>query len=190
MERVIYTGAQGTGKTTILNIMRATYDVITEVVRNLAKTGIKINEQGTLEGQETIFNEYKRLLSEKREYISDRGLTDVAAYTLYHSVHEKNIDKKAALTRLALDQINYIKQFVKENPDVVYCYFPIEFPVVDDGVRSTDEKFREEIDKHIVDILKIANIPYITITGSVATRLSTCMDAMEYAKYRNILYRF
>lgn len=190
MERVIYTGAQGTGKTTILNIMRAAYDVITEVVRNLSKKGVKINEQGTLDGQETIFNEYKRLLGKKREYISDRGLTDVTAYTMYLASHEKNTDEKAALVRLAQNQINYIKQFVEKNPDIVYCYFPIEFPVVNDGVRSTDEEFRKEIDKHIVDILKTVNIPYITVTGSVEQRLSTCMDVMEYVKYRNSLYRF
>ena len=43
MHRIIFTGAQGTGKTTVLNHYKENgKNVITEVVRRLAKKGVKI----------------------------------------------------------------------------------------------------------------------------------------------------
>lgn len=162
----IYTGAQGTGKSTILNIFKERgYNVITEVVRNLSKQGVKINEMGDRDGQERIFNEYKRLFKENSNYISDRGLTDVCAYS--YDLAKTNPD----IVRLAADQLAEIKKFNKENPDVVYFYFPIEFPVVDDGVRSTDEVFRTHIDQLILAILKECEINYIEVRGSVDERV-------------------
>ena len=58
MKRLIFTGAQGTGKTTILNHFKNEgYNVITEVVRNLSKEGVKINEMGDESSQARIYDE-------------------------------------------------------------------------------------------------------------------------------------
>ena len=98
-KRLHFVGAQGTGKTTILNHYKDQgYNVITEIVRNLAKEGVNINEMGDVEGQKTIFGSYQKLLKSKKGYISDRGLVDVLSYTFSHALVED--DENGPLKKL------------------------------------------------------------------------------------------
>lgn len=166
--KIILTGAQGTGKTTILNHYKEEgYPVITEVVRNLAKQGFNINESGDKDGQNAIFNEYCKLFTDNKSFISDRGLTDVVAYTMYLC------DTGRVTPKFMEEQAEKLEKFVKDNKDIVYFYFPIEFPVVNDGVRSVDEEFRSCIDINICTLLREMNIPFITVSGSVEERAKT-----------------
>lgn len=168
--RIILTGSQGTGKSTVLNHYKGTYPVITEVVRNLSKKGVKINEMGDEEGQKKIFNEYVKLFK-KKNFISDRGLTDVYAYSLYHFDQGK----------LSLDELSReagkIDELKKE--DILWVYFPIEFDVVDDGVRSTDEEYRKYIDETIKQTLDSFGIKYITVRGTVEERIKQIDQAIK-----------
>lgn len=170
-KRIHFVGAQGTGKSTILHhYQELGYNVITEVVRNLAKEGVNINEMGDIDGQKTIFGSYQKLLKSKKGYISDRGLVDVLSYTCSHAIAEDNED--GPMKKLADKQYMTAAKFYHDNPDIEICYFPIEFPVVDDGVRSTDEEFRAEIDFLIKTFLDSAEIKYHTITGTVEKRIA------------------
>ena len=168
MKKIIFTGAQGTGKSTILNYFKEKgYPVITEVVRTLAQEGIKINEEGTIKSQEIIFETYKQLLSNCSGMVfSDRGLTDVVSYTAYLAIAEHNFDAM----KLLIQELEAIREWNEEN-DAVYFYFPIEFPVVDDGVRSTDEKYRKFINDYIKFVLDYLKIDYHTVTGTVEERI-------------------
>jgi nicotinamide riboside kinase len=170
--RICLVGAQGTGKTTVLNIFKdAQYPVITEVVRNLMKSkGIKINQDGDEETQSMIFNEYAKVLSETPKYVSDRGLFDVVSYSL-----AALIDKKIS-EDFYVEQVNQLEKFIEENPDIVYIYFPIEFPVVDDGVRSTDEDYRKAIDKCIQKHLELMKVSYLTVHGTPSERFCQILE--------------
>ena len=96
MAKLIFTGAQGTGKSTILNHYKEKgMNCITEVVRNLSKQGININESGDESGQKVIFETYKEVLTQPGDYISDRGLTDVLAYTMYLRDRNQNLNYSA-----------------------------------------------------------------------------------------------
>lgn len=183
MNRIIFTGAQGTGKTTILNEFKnREMNVITEVVRNLAKEGVKINEMGDEKGQKKIFSTYEKLLSERVDYISDRGLIDVLAYSMH-------LNKKGLVSdKLVETQFKALKKFVKNNSDVIYCYFPIEFDVVDDGVRSIDEEFRKEIDNNIKEILISLGQPWVTVKGSVENRINMVDMIYKWIEAGVILY--
>ena len=127
MHRIVFTGAQGTGKTTVLKeFENKGMNVITEVVRELAKTGVKINKDGDEKGQAKIFKTYKDKLSSSNinGYISDRCLIDVVAYSMYLAEQGKVSDE------FVQKQMKQLIKFKNENPDIAYCYFPIEFDVL------------------------------------------------------------
>ena len=156
--KINLTGTQGTGKTTVLNELSRIYpqfNIITEVVRNLSSTGVKINEEGDNKSQYAIFSAYQELFEQNKNYISDRGLVDVIAYDRYLYKHNK-------INQIVLlNHQQALRRFLKKNPDVIHVYFPIEFDLVDDGVRSTNKEFQKSIDNYIVDILNEYNIDYI-----------------------------
>lgn len=173
--KIIFTGAQGTGKTTVLNDFKDKgYDVVTEVVRNLSKKGVKINKDGDEKGQTKIFNEYKKIFSEKQDFISDRGLIDVVAYTVYLARHGKVSEE------FANKQIKQLHKFIMNNMDFFYCYFPIEFDVVNDGVRDMDEEFRKEISEIILSLLGALGLSFILVTGTQEERVAKVQEMIDW----------
>ncbi len=175
MKRIILTGAQGTGKTTVLNQFDCNeLTRIVEVARDLNKVGVKINEQGNAAGQRIIFDTYYEKLSQKIDYISDRGLTDVISYTKYLYDHcTPGTPEEAALKDELLREVKLLDKFVEDNKDIKVFLFPIEFALKDDGVRSTNEEFRKNVDRNI---RKFVNYAYAdnfkTVGGTVRERVN------------------
>ena len=190
-KRIILTGAHGTGKTTVLEYFdNLEYPVITEVVRKLNKEGgIKINEQGDQSGQQAIFNAYYELLKQPK-YVSDRGLTDVVAYTKY-LVDHGNID--AGVLESQLDQL---KKFHEENPDILYCFFPIEFDIEDDNVRSTDQDFQQDISNNIRWVISYlatetkSGIEWIAVHGTPEERFDQILQVADPEYYLELRDEF
>ena len=181
--KIVFTGAQGTGKTTVLNYFKEEgYNVITEVVRNLAKKGVKINKDGDEKSQTKIFKEYKKIFDENTDYISDRCLVDVVAYTVYLAKHGKVSEE------FANKQLKTLHKYALANPDVYYCYFPVEFDLVDDGVRDMDEEFRAEIASTILTILTALGISFVVIQGDVAERIAKVKELMNWKETGDRLF--
>ena len=180
-KNIILTGAQGTGKTTVLKLFSQAhpeYSTITEVVRNLAKTDkVSVNENGNIESQRKIFGTYCNLLSQNG-FISDRGLTDVMSYTDWVA-DEKMDDADGMAMGFEFVREEKILRDYNNTHDVLYVYFPIEFSVEDDGFRSTSESFRKSIDKRIKHILEKNKIKYITVHGTPKERLKQIEDALS-----------
>lgn len=179
MARIILTGAHGTGKTTVLNLFKSKgFNTITEVVRELHKRkGIAINEAGNSTSQLEIFNAYSDLLSNRSDYISDRGLTDVMAYTTW-AYKSGNVDRH---TWLAL--MERLVRFIRYNDDVLYIYFPVEFGLENDGTRSVDKKFQKDIDGLIRKLLEQFNIPFVEVHGTPEERVRQIEGAIAHQNH-------
>lgn len=165
--KVILCGAQSVGKTTVIDSIPEKYKslVIKKVIRNIVlKDDLRVNEKADIYAQTRFFDAYWNLLDSKDNYISDRGLLDVVAYT-------KNLAEDRQLGfALYWHQLRLFKEWIQKHPDEVYVYIPIEFPIVDDGFRSTDNYYREGCDNCIREVLDECGIKYIVLKGSIEER--------------------
>jgi nicotinamide riboside kinase len=69
-----------------------------------------------------------------------------------------------------------------------YFYVPVEphVPIVDDGVRSTDPIYREQIDAAIGRVLREFVPSYVEVKGTVERRVTTALAAIDYACSRMV----
>lgn len=183
--KINFVGSQGTGKSTLLESMRKDLEFKglkfqTEIVRKLVKTkNLSINESGDANSQRIFFNVYEKVL-QKTGYVSDRCLIDVYAYTNWLYDH-KNTNSQELKNLYA--EILRQRSSIRNRDFGLVIYFPIEFDIVADGVRSVNKEFQKEIDDIIVDTLTKFDILYFTITGSVEQRLKQLKEIIfSYVK--------
>lgn len=173
-KRIILTGAQGTGKTTLMNALATDGTKTLSIAREQAVAAGWSSVTGSDQDyQKTLFKTLLKEISRKCSYISDRGLTCVAAYTFDGALNGK-ITKKTADS-----QYLKLQKFHAENPDVLVVYVPIEFDLVDDGVRNLDVDYQKKIDFFIKNLLDTAGINYITVTGTVEERVKQIETALN-----------
>lgn len=174
--KISFTGAQGTGKTTILNALREDpdfkdFEFVTEVVRKFVKElEMKINKEGTIETQKIIFQAYNSLLDREGSFLSDRCILDVISYTLAGLMAlPLGTTERSNFANCLCSQIQTLRDR-RDDLGIIF-YFPIEFPIESDSVRSTDIDYQKEIDGSIRDLLEREEVPYITVSGSVEERI-------------------
>ena len=145
--KIGFIGSQGTGKTTIAyelatKLKKEGHDVyvLSEVARSCP---LPINEESTRSAQLWIMG--KQITREQsakgKIYVSDRTLLDSFAYAL-------RVDK---------DFFESAKPFVEQymtTYDLVFYLEPNDKYLVDDGTRSTDKKFRDEIDDIMLSLIE------------------------------------
>lgn len=173
-KRIIITGAHGTGKTTLMNELAKDGTRTLSIARAAANAG---NYPPTDENRETyqkdLFAAGLKALSSKKSYISDRGLTCIAGYTFFNAL-AGTITKKTAD-----NQYLKLQKFHKDNPDILVVYTPIEFDLVDDGLRSMNKEEQSAIDFLIKNLLDTAGVDYITVTGTVEERVDQITNALN-----------
>jgi len=147
--RIAFTGAQGTGKTTLISKLKYTlpnYVIYDEVVRKLVKrTGISINREADDYSQIAITNEQVRLASEsyfkKENALFDRCIIDSHSFT-EHDYKDGLVSKKT---------YNYSQQMFlmvfKYFPYDLVIYIPPKIELIEVGVRDTEVAYRDAIDK-------------------------------------------
>jgi len=161
------TGAQGTGKTTIMNALLVPFDKIQGLTRQvITQKNLPINENATEYTQKCIFDKYLNRFNNDAVFISERSLIDVVAYTTY--LYKNNKVSKTFL----IEQEKQLKNFINRFPDAIYFYLPILFDIQEDGVRSTDKKFQKEIDDIILSLLNKYKCSYFKLYGDLDERVS------------------
>lgn len=179
---VSFTGAQSTGKTTLLNQMRnweclKDYTFIDEITRNIEKKGMSINEKGNDDTQTAIMHAHIENLKKGNNLVLDRCSLDGVVYTHYLYLHGK----------VSKDTFDYARQ-VFFGTCLMYdkiFYLKPEFDIVEDGVRSNSVQFRDEIasifEGYISDFnLRKYNV--IELTGSVEERLEVVKKEMNTSR--------
>lgn len=150
--KIVLVGAQSTGKTSVMNALPPELKQygIREVIRNMTAQDptIHINQNGDDWSQNRFFYEYLYLFAKYPEYISDRGLLDVCAYTLW-------LARTGKVTYDTYAKQMYILQdWLSTHSNVIHVYFPADyFDVVDDGYRDANEKNRQEVDQCVRDVI-------------------------------------
>jgi len=174
--RVSFTGAQSTGKTTLLNKCKEVYKdykFVDEVTRYVRRTyDVKINEIGGSETQLYILAEHiKNHLKLDENLMLDRCILDGYVYTKYQVLQGK-------VKEDILKAFNSVFNILFDKLDYVFYTDPSDVKLVDDGERSVDFKFRDDIIVLFEDLIthKMSQKnkeKVIRLKGSVDQRMKT-----------------
>lgn len=178
---ISFTGAQSTGKTTLLNKCKPLYsyqfNFIDEVTRRVKKEyKVEINEQGDNVTQLLILNDHLQNMVKHRydNVIMDRCIIDGVIYTCW--LHDNGrVDK------WVMDYACELFNELIDRVDVIFYCEP-EFDAVDDGERSVDKQFRDEIIGHFEDVVENVHSlkgKVIRLKGSIEERMKMIDDTIK-----------
>ena len=141
-------GTMSVGKTTLVNALKELdqfkdYEFATERSEYLMNLGIPLNTDSTLKGQ-TVFLAERCAELMRDNIITDRTILDVIAFTN----SAKSIDYK---DKEIFEQ--YAVEFLREY-DYIFYISPEGIAIEDNGVRETDEYYRDVIDFSITTLIK------------------------------------
>ncbi len=170
-------GTMSVGKTTLVNALKQLpefqlYNFATERSKYLNDLGIPLNTDSTLKGQ-TVFLAERCAELMHNDIITDRTILDVMAFTQNaKSIPYQDKDKF----------IEYAKEFIREY-DYIFYISPDGLPIEDNGVRETDEHYRDVIDFTITNFIRkyaymMNNIE--TIKGSTKDRINQILNVIKF----------
>lgn len=174
--RIGITGTQSVGKTTLLQALNELevfkgYAVCDEVTRWVKSLGISINEDGTDTTQELVMMKHIYNVFMFNDMVTDRTALDGLVYTQW-------MYNKGKVTVDTLNAVQAVFDKLIDSYDHIFFIKP-EFDVVDDGVRSADVVFRDEIHDLFVEKIKSHNIKVKTISGTVDNRVSQVLKGIK-----------
>lgn len=181
---VVLTGSHSCGKSTLVEFFRGKegFTCVDSVTRN-STTAKERKIDGVEDLNETqlriLFNikeatkEIVRMNEEDPDqvYLIDRCVFDFLAYS--RAFYDRGL-----LSPYVLQQVVEECKEIWKIYDLV-CYLPIEFSIVDDGVRSLDEDLRKDVDNYIINELLWNPVRAIKLHGSVRQRVETLQDKVH-----------
>ena len=185
--KIAISGAHSQGKTTLIEALQKLemfkdYIVRTSFTRKLQSEGIPINTDGTKVTQLYVMAEHFNRLHLGDNLLLDRSALDGIAYTkavlLSDSCqYDCSVDYVDALESLYKDMIFKY--------DVIFYVKP-ELPLIEDGIRATDQKFFDAVVGYFNELIIIAKhkgVKIVEISGSVEQRIE---KITEYLSGKNI----
>lgn len=180
---VSFTGAQSTGKTTLLNKCKEIYTnwyFVDEVTRLVGREhNVSINETGTNDTQLLIINQHLiNSLLPHSNVILDRCIIDGLVYTQY-------LVNTGKVEPWVLDICGHMYNHLIKKLDCVLYTCPDDIPIDDDGERSTNMRFRSDIldifNQVLEDIYTYNNnLQVVMLTGPVDERLKMITDVIDF----------
>jgi thymidylate kinase len=177
--RFALTGAHGTGKSSVLNGLAdylASHQIEVQnnssSARHIIQSGMTINENGDDLVQLIVQSSHVQKFCKDR-WMTDRCVIDGYAYTEYLHKQGKVSVEALNITRTLLQKFLPLYDFI--------FYVPIEFPIVDDQVRSQASHFQRDIDDIIYKTLGEYDLTkkMIQLTGSVENRINQVKETLS-----------
>jgi GTPase SAR1 family protein len=167
------TGTMSVGKTTLAKAlgeidMFKDYPIQTERSKYLRDLGVALNTDSTLKGQ-LVFAAERSIELMHENIITDRTVYDVTAFTL--SAKSIGWTEKRYFTEILMQLRNEYDAIIYVSPEGV--------DIEDNGVRTIDAKYREQIDFTIKEML-VSYPPkkLITVKGSTEERINTIISQL------------
>ena len=182
---VSFTGAQSSGKTTLLRefLESNAWGSVDEVTRRIRRGCFEINDDGSNynDTQLAIFADHIQNLftysGKDMNYILDRCIVDGLVYTRYFRIQGKVNEFVDKMFSYALGR--YIEKY-----DCIFYTNPYDVPLINDGERSMSESFRSQIIK-LYEELILGKYPNIyVLEGSVESRYNKMIEIIEDVKTR------
>jgi GTPase SAR1 family protein len=172
-------GAQSVGKTTLLNALRSEkcfkeYAIRNEVTRTVREYGLAINENGSDITQKLIMKEhiYNQVMFDNM--ITDRTSLDGIVYTCWlftqGRVTQECYNECVAIFLKTISKYDYV------------FYIKPEFPIEDDGVRSSSQEWQDEIVKLFDKFIDDYKLNVINVSGSVRERVNIILNTIGEIK--------
>lgn len=145
--KIGFTGTMSVGKTTLVNALKNNpkfkdYTFRTERSKYLRDLGIPLNTDSTLKGQSIFLAERcSELLQEN--IITDRTVIDVMAFT----------NLSTSIPFYEGDDFEKLASRFVNDYDYIFYIPPTGIEIEDNGVRTTDEKYRGDINFEIKRLL-------------------------------------
>lgn len=173
--KIGFTGTMSVGKTTLVKALKELpefkdYEFRTERSKYLRDMGIPLNTDSTLKGQIVFLAERCSELYQPN-IITDRTILDVMAFTnLAKSVPYIHSDMYEDLSSNLLSEYDYI-----------FYISPFGIGIEDNGVRTIDPEYREEVDREIRQLIfkyrnRLKN--YIELKGSTEERINIVKQSL------------
>lgn len=177
---ISFTGAQSTGKSTLLNRCMEEFgdkfEYFPEITRSIRnKFGVSINESGTDITQLLIIsghieNMIKGMSSEKH-CIFDRCVLDGYVYTEW-------LANNGAVSSGVFESMGEVFDEYINNIDVIFYTDPKDVELIDDGERSSDIKFRNDIIK-LFELYTRYRKQVVKLSGTVEQRMETIRKTLK-----------
>ena len=181
---ISFTGAQSSGKTTLLNHWNdctSRWNVVPEVTRKLKRQGFKINDDSSnyIDTQIAILTDHLNNIfsysNTDMNTILDRCLVDGFVYTRYFRMNGKVDEFTDKVFSYMLNK--YISRY-----DYIFYTSPYDVALINDGERSISESFRNRIIKLYEELIlnKYPNV--FVLEGSVESRYNKMVEIISNGK--------
>ena len=174
--KIGFCGTMSVGKTTLVNTLRELdefkgYTFRTERSKHLMSLGIPLNTDSTLKGQTVFLSERSAELMQNK-IITDRTVLDVMAFA----------QCSKSMNYLEKDNFIHLAACLIHEYDYIFYVSPEGVEIENNGVRETDEDYRNLIDTTIRTFLlnykfRIKNL--IQIKGTTEERIKVIRETLS-----------